>query len=88
MFGFSVQKLLVLAAIIALVWFGFRWVGRLQEMRAAEQKAARRTTAKRKPAAEDKRAADPAEEMVQCPACQAYVPVRDATSCGRADCPY
>ena len=33
MLGFSLQKLLVLATIVAAVWYGFRWVSRLQEAR-------------------------------------------------------
>ena len=39
MFGLpSLQKLLVLAAIVALVWYGFKFVGRLQEARKANAK--------------------------------------------------
>ena len=38
MFGFSLQKLLVLAAIVAAVWYGFKWVSRLQKQRDAEAK--------------------------------------------------
>jgi uncharacterized protein len=82
MFGFSLQKLIVLAGIVAAVWYGFKLVGRLQAARDAEA-AAGRSSAKRP------RAAHPeAEDMVQCPVCQAYVPARGTTSCGRADCPY
>ena len=29
MFGFSIQQPLVLVAIIAAVWYGFKWIGRL-----------------------------------------------------------
>ena len=36
MFGFSLQKLLVLAAVIALVWYGFKFVGRLQDHRKVD----------------------------------------------------
>ena len=38
MLGFSIQKLLVLAAVIAAVWFAFKFVGRLQQARDAEAK--------------------------------------------------
>ena len=39
MFGLpSFQKLLVLAAVIALVWYGFKFIGRLQEARKANAK--------------------------------------------------
>jgi hypothetical protein len=30
MFGFSIGKLLVLAAIIAAVWYGFKFVGQIR----------------------------------------------------------
>ena len=33
-------------------------------------------------------AQEEAEDMVQCPACKAYVAARGVRSCGRADCPY
>lgn len=88
MFGFpSLQKLLVLAAIIAIVWYGFKFIGRLQEARDAQTKKPQR-----KPRWPGKRRSEPtapeAEDMVQCPVCQAYVAARGAKHCGRADCPY
>jgi len=82
----SFQKLIVLAGIVAAVWYGFKLLTRLQEARKTDA-ALRQNTAKRPGAA---RGADheEAEDMVQCPVCQAYVPARGATSCGRDDCPY
>ena len=82
MFGFSLQKLIVLVAIVVAVWYGFKLVGRLQEARKAD--AALRQSAAKRPGA----ARTEAEDMVQCPVCQAYVPARSTSSCGRADCPY
>jgi hypothetical protein len=38
MLGFSIQKLLVLAAVIGAVWYAFKFVGRLQQARDAEAK--------------------------------------------------
>jgi uncharacterized protein len=88
MFGFSFYKLLVLVAVVAAVWYGFKFIGRLQDQRAADQKL--RAGIGRRPGARG--AEDPgapqAEEMIACPVCQAYVPARNTTSCGRADCPY
>ncbi len=94
MFGIpSLQKLLVLAAIIAAVWYGFKFVGRLQDAREAEQKL--RAGGTRQPKARwrwAKRPAAPeasqAEDMVECPVCQAYVPARGASRCERPGCPY
>ena len=41
MFGFSLGKLVVLAAIIAAVWYGFKFLHRLEARRAAQQKVRR-----------------------------------------------
>ena len=91
MFGFSLQKLLVLAAVIALVWYGFKFVGRLQDQRKADgglgARAARRPKRRGSAPATEPRAQD-AEDMVACTVCQAYVQVRGATRCDRSDCPY
>lgn len=79
MFGFSFTKLLILAAVIGAVWYGFRYLNRLQDQRSAKP-VERRETKEPKPTK--------AEEMVQCPVCQAYVPEGSATNCGREACPY
>ncbi len=91
MFGFSLQKFLVLAAVIALVWYGFKYVGRLQDQRKAGGGLGRRAARRSKPRGGTS-AAEPgtpeAEDMVACPVCQAYVQVHGATRCDRSDCPY
>ena len=90
MFGFSLQKLLVLAAVVAAVWYGFKWISRLQQARDAEAKVPPRK--RRWPGGFRREAKEPeqtaAEEMTPCRVCGAYVPARGATNCGRADCPY
>ena len=98
MFGFSIQKLLVLVAILAAVWYGFKLIGRLDQARKAETRV--RDGGKRsRPAwwpggggsgggaAGDKGQVQ-VEDMVQCPTCQAYVPARGAKACERPGCPY
>lgn len=73
---FSFSKLLVLAAIILAVWYGFKMLTRIQKERAR---------------AEVDRARKPqrltAEDMVQCKACGVYVPAVGAVKCGRPGCP-
>ncbi len=90
MLGFSLQKLLVLAAIVGAVWFGFKLVGRLQEARKLEAKAqaGNRRKAAQRGAGGAKGTAAATEELVQCPVCQTYVAARSAANCGRSDCPY
>lgn len=82
MFGFGFTKLLVLAAIIGAVWYGYKWVGRLDRM--AKRKVERDS------GAGDGRGkgVDGPEEMIACRACGVYVAAQGAQSCGRDDCPY
>lgn len=74
MLGFSLIKLLVLAAIIAAVWYGFKWVGRYQQVQRAR-------------AAEEKSRIE-GEDMVACERCGTYVVAGRARACGRPDCAY
>ena len=90
MFGFSLQKLIVLVGIIAAVWYGFKLISRLDAARKAEAEVAD----KRKPGRGRfrwRRGAAPArkeaEDMVQCPGCGTYVVARSGSASGRADCP-
>ena len=96
MFGFSIQKLLLLAAIIGAVWYGFKLIGRLDQARKAEGRL-RDGGKPSKPAwwpgrdttgAGGGQSPVEAEDMVQCSVCQAYVPARGAKACGRPNCPY
>ena len=97
MFGLpSIQKLLLLAAILAAVWYGFKLIGRLSDQRKAERRL-REQEAARAPSAAPERgrprqaaggAEARTEEMEPCPACGAYVASGRARNCGRPDCPY
>ena len=90
MFGLpSIQKLLVLAAIVVIVWYGFKFLGKLQKARAVEAKE-RRKEMKTKSARsrEGAEAVVETEDMVPCPVCGAYVQARGASACERGDCPY
>ena len=82
----SFQKLIVLVGIVAAVWYGFKLFTRLQEARKTD--AALRQNSAKRPGAARGEAHVEAEDMVQCPVCQAYVPARGTSSCGRDDCPY
>ncbi|MFM2045675.1 MAG: hypothetical protein RLY86_4251 [Pseudomonadota bacterium] len=74
----SLTKILVLAALVVAVWYGFRYVARLQ---ARQKQPPPQAPGKR----EDRRVA--AEDMVRCQACGTYVPAVGAGSCGRPGCP-
>ena len=75
MFGFG--KILVLAVIIAVVWYGFKFVGRLQAKRQEELKNAGRE-------GNSKDAGD----MVKCPQCAAFVVAGGTAKCSKSECPY
>lgn len=70
------QKLFLLVVVIAVVWYGFKLFGRLDQRRKGEL---------------DRDGDGPrveAADTVQCPVCGAYVAEKGASDCGRADCPY
>ena len=82
MFGFSLTKLLVLAAIVSAIWYGFKLIGRLDQRRKHEIKARRDN-----PGGAANVPGKP-EEMVQCPVCESFVAAQGVGPCGRDDCPY
>ncbi len=89
MFGFSLTKLLFTAAAIAIVWYGFKWFARYQEVQAENRKFVRQNSgggAAKRTAAES--ATPEAEDMVACAACSSFVVAGRAKNCGRDDCPY
>ena len=100
MFGFSIQKLLVLASIIGAVWYGFKLVGRLDQNRRAGAQGRGGAQGERgfadgmrRWAARMQRGGRPGgsgetEDMVKCSVCGAYVAANSVSSCGRGDCPY
>ncbi len=74
MLGFSLQKLIALAAIIALVWYGFRWLSRYQQVRKDREKD--RLARARKAAPERT-----GEDLEPCPRCGAFVPAGGPHEC-------
>ncbi|MDX1711273.1 MAG: hypothetical protein R3316_09065 [Rhodovibrionaceae bacterium] len=79
MLGFSIQKILLLIAVIAAVWYGFKMLSRLEQAKREGGKVTDKT---------DKDSRPDTEDLVPCPVCDAYVPSENATNCGRSDCPY
>ena len=93
MFGISLGKLLVLAAVIAAVWYGFKYIGRLQRIEKGQRRPSERSMGERlRKAARGKGsgASDPnvIEETEACRVCGAYVSVDGVSNCGRPNCPY
>jgi hypothetical protein len=82
-FGFSFWKLLLLVAVIAFAWFGWRWYQRWE----LEQRTG--GPGKRAGGAESPRLGpEKVEEMVACRICGTYVAPKSARACARPACPY
>ena len=80
MLGFSPGKLLVFILLIAVVWFGFRFVNRVEQIRrGVREELKRRQQPPRRLQAED---------LVKCAVCGVYVSAHGAVACDRADCPW
>ncbi|MBF0561442.1 MAG: hypothetical protein HQL37_05350 [Alphaproteobacteria bacterium] len=83
MLGFSLIKLLFTGAVVAALWYGFRYLGRLAEIKA-DRAMARPETPPPRPAPSP----TTIEDLKPCPQCGAYVANGLARACGRVDCPY
>jgi uncharacterized protein len=85
MFGLpSLSKLIVLGLVVAAVWYGFKFISRLDAQRKADAAAGKR------PARKQKAEAEPEAEtvaMVACRQCGAYVPENGKSSCEHEGCP-
>ena len=88
MFGFSLTKLLFTVVVIVAVWYGFKWVGRMQSQRSRPPRAMRRRPARRSAETIHHEPANDTQDMVQCPTCGDFVPGRGMRNCGRENCPY
>ncbi len=78
MFGFSLTKLVVAAILIMGVWYGFKMMARIGEVRSETLAQKGKTPAKAKGEVED---------LVECRRCGAFVSA-NARACTRNDCPY
>jgi uncharacterized protein len=85
MLGLSLGKLLVLAIIVAAVWYGFKYVQRVEEVRRMLRQVQRQQQQRASRAGPQTLEA---EDLVKCRQCGAYVAARSTTSCGRPDCPW
>jgi hypothetical protein len=89
----SLPKLFWLILIIAAVWYGFKYLGRIDNARKraavdAVRAAAARAGAQRTAGRETRGDLAQVEDTVKCRTCGAYVPVRSPSRCGRSDCPF
>ena len=83
MFGFSLSKLLFTVFVVGAVWYGFKWVARLQNRSGAGGRVGKTGA----PPSEAPHSPE-VQNMVPCPVCGDYVSAGAVVDCPRADCPY
>ncbi len=86
-------KILLLVAVIAAVWFGFRHLERRNRIAGGSRRPVERSFTERlKKSMRGKTGAssDPRdiEDTESCPTCKAYVSVTGISNCGKPNCPY
>ncbi len=84
MFGFSPGKVLLLALVFLVVWYGWKYTKRVEQIR----RALREEMERQRNAAPGATRNLPAEDLIKCRSCGADVPAQSAAACGRADCPW
>ena len=77
MFGLSLAKIALTAAVIFAVWYGFKYLGRLTGSSKSAGGGGDRTPA-----------APTVEDLQKCEVCGTYVASDSAPTCDRADCPH
>ena len=84
MLGLSVGKLLFLAIVIAVVWYGFKYAARVE----AIKRSVREEVARRHAASGARPPARSVEDLVKCAQCGAFVAAVGAGNCGKPQCPW
>lgn len=80
MFGLSPTKILFTVAVIAIVWYGFKWLNRAQNKTGNRNKDAN---------VSQRKAQDSSfEELVACDKCGDYVVPDKKNGCGQSGCPF
>ncbi len=92
-FGFSLTKLIFTVLVIVVIWKGFKFFGRLQDVKIRTRKAEnlkRRAAAQagNKAGVKAAKPPDKTADMTECPVCATFVVASGAEACGREDCPY
>ncbi len=94
MFGMSFGKLLLLAILILIVWYGFKYAARVEAVKQTlRAEAIRRRQTGSAGRGGDVRGdvrptARPVEDLVKCQRCGSYVAAVGAANCGKPQCPW
>jgi|GEM_PF-305679 len=89
MFGISFGKVVLLVAVVAVIWFGFRWFQRWEKERRDRAEREEREEGRLGRDASPRPRGDtmPTEVMTACRVCGTYV-AEGTRSCGRPRCPF
>ena len=93
MFGMSFGKLLLLAILILIVWYGFKYAARVEAMKQTLRAEARRRRHVGGGGGGDMRGdmrstARSVEDLVKCQRCGSFVASVGAANCGKPQCPW
>ena len=88
MFGLSFGKLLLLAILILIVIYGFKYAARVEAVRQALRADAQRRRQGGGVRGGMRSAARPVEDLVKCARCGAFVAATGAANCGKPQCPW
>ena len=86
-------KIAILVAIVAAVWFGFKYLERRDRIGDGKRRVGERSFTERlRKSGRNKTGggSDPSqvEETESCPTCGAFVSVEGISNCGKQKCPY
>ncbi|HLI21025.1 MAG TPA: hypothetical protein VKV32_07900 [Stellaceae bacterium] len=84
----SFGKLLLLAVILIVVWYGFKYAARVETMRQSPQGGARRRRPDGTIRGGSAHGPEPVEDLVKCRQCSAFVAASGAANCGKPQCPW
>lgn len=77
-------KFLLTVAVVAIIWFGFKYLQRVTEMR---QRAAARPPADDRPRFQPIADGESVQDLIRCPRCSTYRSAK-LGHCGQEGCPY
>ena len=80
------MKILVTAAIILVIWYGFKFVGRVAEVKESKERNIPKGGGGKAPSKANE--GGETVDLVACKVCGDYVSSAKTVSCGRDDCPY
>ena len=84
MLGLGLSKLLFMAIVIAVIWYGFKYAARVEAIR----RSVRDEIARRQAGTPVRPPARKVEDLVKCAQCGTFVSATNAVNCGKLHCPW